>query len=267
MDQYQESLGQYLKRRREARQLSVQEMALSAGVKTPFVEAIEENNFSVFANYSQIVWLVKQYSKFLKLNQADALRRFEVQWDLYTDFKRFPQLSLFEDDDKSCAEPIRVKRKNFFVSFPKTGIRFYIVALILVIVFYLLIFLTTSKPGATPSLIVRFYKSIADSLYNRTHPSRSDAGKTDKSLKESSNSAHNQTLPVLAGNGGGKNPPSAIRQNTVLPKKRMAVIGNRDTKRYHLPGMKYYHEVQQYHRIIFPSEEDAIKAGYHKAGE
>ncbi len=47
--------------------------------------------------------------------------------------------------------------------------------------------------------------------------------------------------------------------------QKIKVIGNRDSKRYHLPGMKYYKLVKAYHRIVFESEEDAIKAGYHKA--
>jgi hypothetical protein len=45
----------------------------------------------------------------------------------------------------------------------------------------------------------------------------------------------------------------------------LRVIGNRDSKRYHLPGMKYYHLVEAHHRVEFSSEDEAIKAGYHKA--
>ena len=48
-------------------------------------------------------------------------------------------------------------------------------------------------------------------------------------------------------------------------KNKIKVIGNRDSKRYHLPGMKYYDKVKAYHRVIFNSEQEAINAGYHKA--
>jgi tetratricopeptide (TPR) repeat protein len=48
---------------------------------------------------------------------------------------------------------------------------------------------------------------------------------------------------------------------------RVKVIGNRNSKRYHLPGMKYYDKVLEHHRIIFDSEEEAIKAGYRKGSE
>jgi len=49
--------------------------------------------------------------------------------------------------------------------------------------------------------------------------------------------------------------------------KKVRVVGNRDSKRYHLPGMKYYDKVLEYHRVIFGSEEEAVKAGYHKASQ
>ena len=53
-------------------------------------------------------------------------------------------------------------------------------------------------------------------------------------------------------------PASGATQHTT-------VIGNSDSKRYHLPGMKYYDTVKAYHRVEFDSEADAIKAGYNKA--
>ena len=47
--------------------------------------------------------------------------------------------------------------------------------------------------------------------------------------------------------------------------QKTKVIGNSDSKKYHLPGMKYYNSVKAYHRVEFDSEADAIKAGYNKA--
>lgn len=49
------------------------------------------------------------------------------------------------------------------------------------------------------------------------------------------------------------------------PAQKNKVIGNRDSLRYHLPGMKYYHQVKAHHRVEFSSEDEALKAGYHKA--
>jgi hypothetical protein len=55
---------------------------------------------------------------------------------------------------------------------------------------------------------------------------------------------------------------------SVAPSQGKAkVIGNSDSKRYHLPGMKYYLKVKTYHQVIFNSEMEAKKAGYTKARE
>ena len=47
--------------------------------------------------------------------------------------------------------------------------------------------------------------------------------------------------------------------------QKTKVIGNSDSKIYHLSGMKYYNAVKAYHRVEFDSETDAIRAGYSKA--
>lgn len=47
--------------------------------------------------------------------------------------------------------------------------------------------------------------------------------------------------------------------------QKIKVIGNSDSKRYHLPGMKYYDAVDASHRVEFDSEADALRAGYSKA--
>lgn len=231
MDQDRETLGQYLKRKREARHLSVQEMALSAGVRTFFIEAIEEDNFDVFPQYSQIVWLVKQYAKYLNLNQAEVLQRFEVQWDLCGgNAKRFPQLSLFPDSEPSFRVTAGRKARMTLGRLPKAGVRLAVIVTICMIPFFLLTYLLDSKQETTP---------LSDSRFAET-------AKNDVPEGENIPPAQKKALP---------------------PQKVMKVVGNSDTKRYHLPGMKYYSKVREYHRVTFPSEKDAIKAGYHKATE
>ena len=69
-----------------------------------------------------------------------------------------------------------------------------------------------------------------------------------------------QTAPVKP-----KSPAVKKNPNTKLKPRKIIVIGNRDTKIYYLPGMKYYKKVKKHHRVIFHSEQTAIKAGYHKA--
>jgi general secretion pathway protein D len=64
---------------------------------------------------------------------------------------------------------------------------------------------------------------------------------------------------------------SPVKQTVEKPapaaadRKKVKVIGNRDSKFYHLPGMTYYDKVEAYHRVEFDSEEAAIRAGYRKA--
>ena len=48
-----------------------------------------------------------------------------------------------------------------------------------------------------------------------------------------------------------------------LPTK---VVGNKTSKRYHLPGMPFYDSVKKSHRILFKTEQEAINKGYYKAG-
>lgn len=82
------------------------------------------------------------------------------------------------------------------------------------------------------------------------------------------------TNAIKAGQSKG---PTGVANTTAIKKdvpvtsmpaaaeKKVKVIGNTDSKRYHLPGMKFYNAVEAYHRVEFESEADAIKAGYHKA--
>ena len=59
--------------------------------------------------------------------------------------------------------------------------------------------------------------------------------------------------------------PSPLPAAAPEPMQKIKVIGNSDSKRYHLPGMKYYNAVKAYHRVVFDSEADAVRAGYSKA--
>jgi endonuclease YncB( thermonuclease family) len=45
-----------------------------------------------------------------------------------------------------------------------------------------------------------------------------------------------------------------------------SVIGNKNSKKYHLPGCEGYRSVSQKNQVIFKNEEEAIAAGYARAG-
>lgn len=76
-----------------------------------------------------------------------------------------------------------------------------------------------------------------------------------------------QTAPFTAFAVNTPKPaPSSASLQPDASASRPAVIGNSDTKRYHLPGMPYYHQVEKYHRVYFNSEQEAMDSGYYKAG-
>jgi tetratricopeptide (TPR) repeat protein len=63
-----------------------------------------------------------------------------------------------------------------------------------------------------------------------------------------------------------------VKSRSAFPKKngsdeskKIKIIANTDSHRYHLPGMKYYSKVKKHHRVVFYSEQEAIAAGYRKA--
>jgi hypothetical protein len=64
-------------------------------------------------------------------------------------------------------------------------------------------------------------------------------------------------LPVVS--------PSDAESVSRHPAEKYPVVANSDSKRYHLPGMKYYNEISSHHRVTFPTEEAARQAGYQKA--
>jgi len=59
---------------------------------------------------------------------------------------------------------------------------------------------------------------------------------------------------------------SPVWAKTEDPPAQKIIIGNKDTKRYHLPGMPFYNKVNKYHRVYFDSEQKAVESGYYKAG-
>ena len=63
-----ETLGQFLKGARELHLVSVQELALSAGLAESLLNALEDDDFDVFSDRSQAIWLVKHYASYLDLN-------------------------------------------------------------------------------------------------------------------------------------------------------------------------------------------------------
>lgn len=88
----------------------------------------------------------------------------------------------------------------------------------------------------------------------------------DEKQSKASKTTTGSSFPAVSKTPQIQKEPETAKDN---PKKtsteKVRVVGNRDSKLYHLPGMKYYYAVKAYHRVIFGSEADAIRAGYSKA--
>ncbi len=258
MYQDQETLGQYLKRGRELHRVPVQEIALFLGVNRSFIDALERGDFDVFARRSECVRLVKQYTDYLKLNQTEVLRLFGAQWKLTGGVKRYPKLTQFTDGDSSRTKSIMLKRKRLLAGqSPARWVWLPVVVGSLIVLFVIFIDLSDTKLEITPPDHWPLSETEIDVLpdTDRVPPSASNTEGRSLSPKQVSATEAPHLQPGVA---DGKIP---------LSPKGVRVIGNRDSKRYHLPGMKYYDLVKEYHKVVFQSEKEAIRAGYRRARE
>lgn len=259
MNQARETLGQYLKREREAHRVPVDEIALITGMKRSLIDALEGDDFDDFVQRSEVVQLVKQYIDYMKLNETEALRLLDMQWKSYGGVKRYPKLTHYPSGELLREKPAGFKGKK-----PIVGVA-------IIIAFFLLISLPGGiqeitppvpppPPPPQPSGMDRD-RDVLPALRHALEPAANVGSRTNNSAP-----AVSRIAPPAA----SQSRPAAVsgrQQFTVPSAKEIRVIGNRDTKRYHLPGMKYYDKVKAYHRVVFQSEKEAIRAGYAKARE
>lgn len=255
----QETLGQYLKRERESHRVPVQEIAHFVGVNRSFIDALEGDDFDVFTRRSECVLLVKQYTSYLKLNQINALRLFDAQWKLTGGVKRYPKLTQFTDGDSSPVKSVLFKGKRLLIGqSPARRVWLPVVVGALIVISVLFIDLPNTKREITPpdprppsETVIK----VLPAKHRVPPPAASMEGRTVSPKKVSAPDA--------------PHPRPGVAEGKILPhsNKGVKVIGNRDSKRYHLPEMKYYNLVKAYHRVVFQSEKEAIRAGYSRARE
>ena len=204
--------------------------------------------------------LVKQYTAYLNLNQTEVLRRFEEQWNKSGSLTRYPKLTQFTDRDFVLEKSRGFKKKKMFAwhSPARIGWWCFVVGL-LIAVPLLFHYLPERNPEVTPSepSPPSMIEKKAAPAEERVFPSAADAG-IGGGAPKGAPATETKSPPSSAALSGGQ--PSSLSTEG-------GIIGNRDTKRYHLPGMKYYEKVKAYHRVLFQSEREAIRAGYVKARE
>jgi len=269
----EETLGQYLRRKRESRLISLQEISHSTGISIPLIKALEDDNFHSFPKPEMIIEYLKRYAAYLRLNKKHILRFYQTQSDQNRQTRHWPQLSLFSEGNTSFEQTAGEKR----LSRKRTirGIFWSSIIIGVIVVFSLCIFLLSPKKEVPEVQKISTPKDMGKEVSDernyrlpsvtaeKTGPSPIRAPKSsgDRSAFKPSRSFISVERDNSAKQSGAQE-----RNVPRLPGK-VKVVGNRDSKRYHLPGMKYYDQVKSSHRVIFNSEAEAIKAGYSKAHE
>lgn len=228
-----ETLGAYLHREREAREIKLAAISKATKISLPLLAALEADKYDAIPDKKAIPDYLKSYCRYLLMDEQEALKRFELQHARHCSPEVIEEACLPEiiddlepPDPPPVAAPSYVLPPTIVSSEKGTG-------------FFRKYRLFFTSVGV---LVVMFV--IFSGLLFYFHPLRDRAAKTDGVKAET--------------------PQVAVKSHTPAVKKEK-VIGNRDSKRYHLPGMKYYHHIEAYHRVEFDSEAAAIRAGYHKA--
>jgi hypothetical protein len=225
-----ETLGAYLRREREAREIKLTAVSRATKIGLPLLTALEADDQDAFPDKKAVPDYLKSYCRYLLMDEEEALKRFELQ-----PVRRLPEAieeetclpELIDDlEPPPVAAPSYVLPPTIVSSVKGTG--FFRK--------YRLFFISMGV------LVVMFV--VFSGLLFYFHPLRDRAAKTVGIKAEA---------------------PRAVVKHHAPAVRKEKVIGNRDSKRYHLPGMKYYHHIEAYHRVEFDSEAAAIKAGYHKA--
>jgi cytoskeleton protein RodZ len=260
-ERFQETLGQYLRRERESRRISLEELSRTTRIRFPFLRALEENHFDFFSQHEFIPGFLKLYARQVGLDCQDVLRRYDFQSEMYRQRKTFQQLPLFLDLNSTIEKGI--KRKPWV---GKRLSRRIIPVAILFISLGVFMYahrwpektrdLETSRP-TLPQNIGQEDRAEKTTALHPTEP-------VEKENLPHSTQDRSEFMDSATGNKE-KLEREPDRQTISPMRAEKKLIGNRDSKRYHLPGMKFYDRVLAYHRVEFGSEEEAIRAGYHRA--
>ncbi len=253
-----ETLGEYLKKKREARNISREELSQATRMGIPFLQALEEDDFDFFPQKDFIRGFLRIYARQLELNEPEILRRYSIQEARNREQKSFQQLPLFRDHPspiEKVSGPQKISKKKR----RRIPILVAIIIISLGLSLYLHYQLSRSRDTAHSFSPMDWVATI----WPKKSPLETVAVVEEKKAPlPAAPVPPVEPPPVEPAQPTVVEPPP---QEKVPPPKKIKVFGNRDSKRYHLPGMKYYDKVAAYHRVEFESEEAAIKAGYHKA--
>ena len=92
---FAETLGQYLRREREARSVSLEELSSGTRISRSFLEALERDDLHFFSKREYILGFLRGYARHLGLDSEEVLKRYRIQSELASRKETFKQLPLF----------------------------------------------------------------------------------------------------------------------------------------------------------------------------
>jgi cytoskeleton protein RodZ len=262
--QFSETLGQYLKSKRESRNLTPEDLSKVTRIGLPFLRALEEDDFDFFPKQQFIPGFLKAYCRYLELDPDQVLQRYYTQAEKNRREKAFQQLPLFQDPTPpGKPEPASGQPP------PPKPVRLLILVAVLIALsglaayLYLIPLLWENGPAPVdrPPALNNFHEPAEPS----TSPSTAIPETKENSPQGNPSPAPPSPTQDPKGDLQSKGDEKITGPNEPAKKNKPKLIANRDSKLYHIWGMKYYHKVQAYHRVEFESEEEAIRAGYRKA--
>ncbi len=90
-----ETVGQYLRRERESRSVSLQELSQNTRISLTFLEALERDDFGAFPRQEFIPGFLQGYARQLGLKAEEVLRRYRIQVEWAGRKEKFQQIPLF----------------------------------------------------------------------------------------------------------------------------------------------------------------------------
>jgi cytoskeletal protein RodZ len=92
---YSETLGGYLRRERESRSVSLEEVSKVTRIGLPILESLERDDFESIPQKEFILGFLRGYARYLGLQRDEVLRRYRIQAELSGRKEKFRQMSLF----------------------------------------------------------------------------------------------------------------------------------------------------------------------------
>jgi cytoskeletal protein RodZ len=109
---YSETLGGYLRRERESRSVSLEEVSRVTRIGLPILEALERDDFESIPQKEFILGFLRGYARHLGLPREDVLQRYRVQAELSSRKEKFHQMSLFPGTVPSLEEAAEAKAES-----------------------------------------------------------------------------------------------------------------------------------------------------------